>query len=105
MRRVEVGVNVAGRHALDEQLFVAALGHGRKVDHGDGIAQTRRIDAALCRFPSRAVKVGRLGANGVLGILLDHVGTRLWDHLVDVLLARTGHAGADDIDKRQHARG
>ena len=46
-----------------------------------------------------------LGANGVLGILLDHVGARLWDHLVDVLFARTGHASADDINERQHARG
>ncbi len=74
-----------------------------EIYHGDRIGHARRVDAALCCFPTRATVVRRLRADHVFGILADHIGARLRVHLADILLARAGHTRADDIDESQHS--
>ena len=99
---IEVRVDVPWTHAL-EQFLVRASGLGGKVDHGDGVALSRRLDCATCRLPTWAAKVGRLGADNVLAVLLNRRGAERGIHFADILLGSTDHASTDDIDKGQDA--
>ena len=102
MGGVEVRVDVPWTHAL-EQFFVRASGLGGKVDHGDGIALSRRLDCASCRLPTRAAEVGRFGTDDVFAVLFNRCGAERGVHFADVLFGRTDHASTDDIDKGQDA--
>src|SRR5262245_64792399 len=67
---IEVSMDVARPHMLENELFVTASGFGMKVHHNDGVAQFRCLHCPVHCFPCGRLEVGCLDADDGLRILL-----------------------------------